>query len=388
MILTTQDKNGTPIELTKYFTLYDPSADFIPLKEAFSVFPIKTSGEPGEVMQIAVGTADDDLKILYEVEYDNQLIIKKWLKLDNEQKILEIPIIEKYRGNFTVHLNCVKNNQNYSSINVCLVPWTNKQLKLSFETFRNKLLPGTDEEWKIKVSGPDGEKVSAEMLASMYDASLDAFVKNYWSFNVFPYFSSGYNNWTPDNSFSVTSSNIYQVDWNQYYGRPSTVYDRLNYFGYYFYGYGYGDRMMYKSEMPAAVEERELAADELLVTAGGIAHDKGVTNSTSIIGQTFANGKINGGVGEKGSQSDQNKLNDVVIRKNLQETAFFYPHLETNKEGEIVFSFKVPEALTRWNFMGFSHTKDLKSGFLYATAVTQKDLMIQPNCSCSRIRDM
>ena len=132
----TKDKNGTPIELKKYFILYDPSSDKVPLKKANWFTEMKTSAEPGETAELLIGSAEDNVKVLYELEYDGKTIISKWLNLDDEQQKIEIPIKEEYRGNLIAYFISTVNNENFNKIVVINIPWTNKQLNISFETFR------------------------------------------------------------------------------------------------------------------------------------------------------------------------------------------------------------------------------------------------------------
>ncbi len=375
--LKTKDKNGTPVELTKYFTLFNPESDKTPMNEASWVYFNEKNYEPGETAVLYIGSAEKDVTALYELEYDGKIVSKEWIDLDDEQKKIEILIKEEYRGNLVAHISFIVNNEPFIISKVISVPWTNKQLKISFETFRSKLLPGSTEEWKLKISGPNGDEIAAELLASMYDASLDAFAANYWGFNIYPYFYSRYN-WTTDNNFQSTSSNFYNEDWNPYYYRPYIYYPYLNNFGFYFYGYGYGGYRNGRYDMPmmsisdevsskfgesqsGIVEEKE-TGNELMKTTNG---KKSKDEDQSLVSQT-------------GSQPEKS-FEGVSIRKNLNETAFFYPELRTNEKGEIIISFTVPEALTRWKFMGFALTKDLKSAIVYNETVTQKDLMIMPN---------
>ncbi|MCH7722833.1 MAG: hypothetical protein IIC76_05755 [Bacteroidetes bacterium] len=365
--LKTKDKNGTPVELIKYFTLFNAESNKMPLREANWIYIEPKNYEPGEIVKLYIGSAEEDVKALYELEYDGKIIKKEWITLDDEQKKIEIPIKEDYRGNVVVHVTLTINNANHTLTKVISVPWTNKHLNITFETFRNKILPGTDEEWKLKITGPNGDAIAAELLASMYDASLDAFAANYWGFNIYPYYYSRLN-WTTDNSFQILSSKIYEEGWNIYVSRQHFYYPYINTFGFYFYGYGYSDGRFYK--MPT-----RSVSDELSLQSGVVMEEKEGDITSSKLGKDEERKKLNG---------DQDKISQtsfegVSIRKNLNETAFFYPDLKTNEQGEIVISFTVPEALTRWKFMGFAHTKDLKSGIIYNETVTQKDLMIQPN---------
>jgi uncharacterized protein YfaS (alpha-2-macroglobulin family) len=371
--LKTKDKNGTPVELIKYFTLFNPESDKTPLREANWIYLDQRNYEPGEIAELYIGTAEEDVKVLYELEYDAKIIRKEWITLDDELKTIEIPIKENYRGNVVVHVTLTVNNENHILSKVISVPWTNKYLSIAFETFRNKILPGTEEEWKLKITGPNGDALAAELLASMYDASLDAFAANYWGFNIHPYYYSRLN-WTTDNSFQILSSKIYEEGWNIYVSRQHFYYPYINTFGFYFYGYGYSNGRYYKGGRTDAMLPTSELADDLSLQ-GVVSEEKEENFKSSELGKDEDRKKIKGDL----DNISETSFEEVPIRKNLNETAFFYPELRTNEQGEIVISFTAPEALTRWKFMGFAHTKDLKSGIIYNETVTQKDLMIQPN---------
>lgn len=371
--LKTKDKNGTPVELIKYLTLFNPESEKTPLNEASWVYFNEKNYEPGETATLYIGSAENNVKVLYELTYDSKVIKKEWISLDNEQKKVDIPIKEEYRGNLVAHVSFIVNNAPYIMTKVISVPWTNKQLKISFETFRSKLLPGSKEEWKLKISGPNGDAVAAELLASMYDASLDVFAANYWGFNVYPYFYSRYY-WTTDNNFQSISSNFYNEEWNSHVYRPYIYYPYINNFGFYFYGYRYGEisymrdggRMDAVMEKSAQSGEYEAKTED--VTALPV---RGIDSKLALQSGVIQN--------QERDKDVEQSFEGIPVRKNLNETAFFYPELRTNEKGEIIISFTVPEALTRWKFLGFAHTKDLKSSIVYNETVTQKDLMIMPN---------
>ena len=341
----TKDKNGTPIELKKYFTIYDPSTDEVPINSANWLAEIKTSGEPGETAELLIGSALNDVKILYELEYDGKIILSRWLRIDDKQQKIEIPIKEEYRGNLIANFISTINNENFYKKIIIDIPWTNKHLNISLETFRNKITPGEKEELKVRISGSKGEKETAEMLASMYDASLDAFAVNNWNFNVYPEYSYGRTSWNTDNSITSIFSMLFESGWNHLISPPSMLYDQLNYFGFNLFSFGYAKRnpIYFKADFKAApvsptseatsISALKVVTDE---TAAG-------TNET-----------------KKEEKKPEVNLEDISARKNLNETAFFYPDLQTDENGDIIISFTAPEALTRWKFMAFAHTKDLK----------------------------
>jgi uncharacterized protein YfaS (alpha-2-macroglobulin family) len=371
--LSTKDKNGTSVKLVKYFTLFNPESDKTPLREPSWVYIDQKNYAPGETAILYIGSAEEDVKVLYELEYDAKIIEKEWISLDDEQVKIEIPILENYRGNVVVHITLTVNNENHTFNKVISVPWTNKYLNIAFETFRNKILPGAKEEWKLKITGPNGDALAAELLASMYDASLDAFAANYWGFNIHPNYYSRLN-WSTDNSFQAQRSRIYEEGWNVYVSRQHFYYPYINTFGFYFYGYGYSNGVYFKGGRMDAMQPVTEASDELSLQ-GSVGEEKEENLRSSELGKDEDRKKQKDDI----DKISETSFEDVPIRKNLNETAFFYPELKTNEKGEIVISFTVPEALTRWKFMGFAHTKDLKSGIIYNETVTQKDLMIVPN---------
>ncbi len=403
---TTKDKYGQEVKEVKYFTVFGEFEKHVPVNEIGWFTPLKKKGEPGEVAQFLIGSAAKDVNVMYEIEHRNKVAHKEWIKISGQQKKITIPILEKYRGNFQVHFTFVRHGRKFTYSSPVTVPHTNKMLDLEFETFRNKLLPGQKEEWKIKIKGKKGEKVAAEMVAALYDASLDAFRPNYWGLDVLYYdYSNRY--WQSNSSFSYANSELMAYHWNKgLTGLKRKVYDRLNWFGYhygnryrnryeYYDGYYEGD-MLFSSEI---AEEESIMDDEDRSGAYGYAEkskkdSKNMDNMLKAVpGVVAGNANIPsrdattvsatlGGVksGEANQQAISGKdFAEVKARKNFAETAFFYPHLTTNSEGEVIIKFIIPEALTKWKFMGLAHTKDLKTGMIYEETVTQKDLMVYPN---------
>jgi uncharacterized protein YfaS (alpha-2-macroglobulin family) len=393
-----KDKYGEDVESFNYFTLYGKNEKMIADNSICWFSMIKYEGEPGENASFLIGTKESNLTVLYEVEYDNKVVSKQWLTLDNEQKLIEVPILEEYRGGFTIHLMAVKHNRYFSNRQTVTVPYTNKMLDIEYETFRDKLLPGEKEQWKIKVKGKNGEKVTAEMLATMYDASLDAYRPNYWNYSLY---NSNYSSlyWDAYYSFVSNTSNQTSFEDVVYTYPVYKNYDQLNWFGYYYsnYGNGYGYRGNYSYDGDVLADEEVMTKNAVMAT-GTSGKDKsageknykelpkgGVFKNTegNLEATTVSEQKIDGsGIVDLLSQ-DQSKmggdLSAVKARSDFNETAFFYPQLMTDEDGNIVISFTVPEALTKWKIMTLAQTKDLKFGFLQKELVTQKDLMVVPN---------
>ncbi|MFB0924366.1 MAG: hypothetical protein QMB65_03640, partial [Vicingaceae bacterium] len=228
----TKDKYGEEVKETKYFTVFGDNEKNIPVNEIGWFTPLKQKGEPGEKAAFLIGSAAKGVKVMYEIEHKNKIVHQEWIELDAEQRKITVEIEEEYRGNFQVHFTFVKHGRNFVYSSTVKVPHTNKILDVQFETFRNKLLPGQKEEWKIKIKGKNGEKVAAEMVAAMYDASLDAFKPNSWTLDLLSY-NSGNKKWRSNTSFSTVGSELIATQWNKYITNSKRKnYDQLNWFGY------------------------------------------------------------------------------------------------------------------------------------------------------------
>jgi len=238
--IVSRDKYNEEVRLVKFFVLFSGKEKQAATNSIDHFSVLKDNAEPGGIDQFLIGTHDRNVKVLYEVEQKNKIINKQWLTLNDEQRLIEIPIIETYRGNVAIHLTFVKHNRDYHFNHVLTVPFTNKELDISFETFRSKLTPGQKEEWRVKIKGKNGEKVASEMLASMYDASLDAFRPHSWMFDIYNSYYSTLD-LTPYKSFSISNSNLFSLGWNVYQPQNFRTYDQLNWFGFnYYYGYRSG----------------------------------------------------------------------------------------------------------------------------------------------------
>ncbi len=383
------DAFGESVEEVQYITILDKSVNENALSKIWDMTPIKVVCEPGEFAEILISTAAEDLTVLYEVELRGKIVSKEMIQLSKGQKLIKIPIKETHRGNFSVSFTSIKHGRLNSTKQVIIVPYSNKQLDIAFETFRNKLVPGAPEEWKLIIKGPNGTKVAAELLATMYDASLDEFASNNFSLN--PYYSRYSYRYYESGSFSNSQSNAYTYKWNEFYYAPGRYYDQLNWWGFSGYSYGYGrlDMDVYASKgsrtrsrnmkVEAMAEPNEPPTPPMEGTfAFGANQDQQSELDGNKLKETQEKKGLDGG------ESDQTKmgkdgLSSVKARTNLNETAFFYPQMETNSKGEIILKFTAPEALTRWKFLGLAHTKDLKIGTIQEEVVTQKELMVMPN---------
>ncbi|MFK7949005.1 MAG: alpha-2-macroglobulin, partial [Saprospiraceae bacterium] len=386
LTMKTQDKFGNPIELVKEFTLFSPNEKTVPTNEAFWFTNDKSSAEPGETVNLQIGSGYKRSHVLYEVEQDGKIVESKWLNVKGKQSI-DLPIKESYRGNIHYSIMTIQNGRFHSESQTVYVPWSNKDLKIEYMTFRDKMLPGSDEEWQIKISGAKGDKVAAEMVATMYDASLDAFAANSWSAN---FFGQSYQQRaiTQGRGFSSVGSSLLQNNWQpQYTSISSRTYPALNWFGFTFYEYSYR-YSRYESDgiVMEAMEEAPMVGSPAPTSAPRPKsranrrkkESAAVPTEFSAEGETILNEVVvvNDAAVEQPEETD---FSEVQVRTNLNETVFFYPDLVTDEEGNIIIKFKMNEALTRWKFLGFAHTTDLQHAFTQKEVVTQKDLMVMPN---------
>ncbi|MDB5283408.1 MAG: hypothetical protein JWO06_2483, partial [Bacteroidota bacterium] len=403
--LETKDHFGKTVKEIKYFTVYDPRNNQMPFTQLSWIHEVATTLEPGGKAQVLIGSSEKNVKVLYEVILKDEVIHKEWITLNNEKKLVELPIEERFRGNVTMNFTFVRDERLFAMPVLVKVPYSNKELKLSFITFRDKLSPGKKEEWKIKISGPAGEKVAAEMLAGMYDASLDAFAPNEWSLDLYPgraAFDYRLSTWALPNAVSG-SVNIHELP-NPVKEFLYQAYDALNWFIMpqgdmrYRLNYRRGDVLntTYCWSNANAVAVGGTQAFGYSANAGTYkltCHDCNGCCATRATVRFATDFKF-----EK-KDKEQQEVSEfspaflktgegkdawgtmpiVKARANFAETAFFLPKLETDTAGNILFNFTVPDALSRWKFLALAHTKDLKSGSITKDAVTQKDLMVNPN---------
>ncbi|HEY1039996.1 MAG TPA: alpha-2-macroglobulin family protein, partial [Bacteroidia bacterium] len=389
-----KDKFGEEVKDIRYVTLYTTTIDDVPENQVDWFKAVVSKAEPGE--KVSFIQASDIKSLNYRLDIEHEETIVSSFNLKASMTPYEIQVEEKHRGNFVYYISFIKNNRFYYHTETVYVPYTNKELDLSFETFRNKLLPGQAEEWKMTIKNKKGEKETAELLAAMYDASLDEFRSSDWYFNIY----NSYYATLPLTSevAGINNSRQYSKDLLTYYATPYRSYDYLNNFGMYYYSYRYYNdyddgNVYYAAPVSGAVLEEKVATEADV--AENQPKKKGKREETTKYKNNESNGFVAGDVTTatgntmawtvttKDSESD-NRMSggvggEVKARSNFSETAFFYPQLQTNEKGEYVISFTVPESLTKWKFKGFAHTKDLKFGQIQKEIQTQKDLMIQPN---------
>ena len=293
--INTKDKYGEKVELKKYFSTFDLNKNELPAPTLSWHFLENKKYEPGSSANSHFASSKKQQPVLIEYEKDGETLERKWLRVnDLTSKVFSIN--ESHRGNVSYLFSYAGMNRSFNLAQTINVPWSNKELTIEYGTFRDKLQPGQDEEWVIKVKGPKGEKVAAEMVAGMYDASLDAFATNHWGMSVFPmsYSRVRYSGST----FTTVNHNLISYFQNTVSNPHASMgrrYDRLNWFNWYFHAYGGGvlksTHRMAMSAAPVEMEHVEMAMDEVQVRAERDGATDYYVDGLKVNGNSLANAK-------------------------------------------------------------------------------------------------
>ncbi|MFB9057256.1 alpha-2-macroglobulin [Mariniflexile ostreae] len=375
IILESKDKFGQFVKDEVKTTLFSDNDKTLADHELFSITTDKPFYTIGETAWVTVASAAENISITLSVEKDKKIIQKEIIQLNNTKKTIKIPVTKDDLGGFVVHYSFAAFNSYHAGTQTVSVPYPNTTLEVETVTFRDKLQPGTDETWSFKIKGAQGEKVSTELLASMYDASLDQFKSHIWSFSPLQnpaYYAQIYNR--GNQSFGTNRFRVYQD--RSYSNYTPQSYDQWNWFGFYF-----GNprhvlaRNLRNNAAGIQISENKMVIEDALVMES----ETNALEETVVVGYNTQKKELETQTENKDIKKDESSFDGIQIRKNLQETAFFFPQLETDEAGHISFSFTTPEALTQWKLQLLAHTKTLESTTKTLTTITQKELMVIPN---------
>ena len=492
--LETKDKFNQKVTDKQFFSVYSATDTSVVDNQLFTITTDKEDYNIGDTLEVTLSAASKDLYAVLEIEKDHKIVKRHRVHLSNASQKIQIPVNEEDLGGFALHYRFVNYNDFKNGSILVSVPYAPKDLEIETQTFRDKLLPGEKQTWSFTVKGAKKDKIVAEMLAGMYDASLDAFKTNTWRFNPFntPIYRSSYNQYDASRSFGAITLG-YAPSNELPYGQLNTYsYPRYNWFGFHFENHKYyqdsyvsslyTQRKSFDGTITGIVKDINsiplsnikvwvkgtefgtytetdgsfsihINKEDVLYFVGNnfnsveksvkdfknleITLDKRpyYINNTfyihsngfdyknapkTLAGSSYSsrNSKlefdykdtemdlaevseapiVTSSVRKKSKQEvslrdnrqgrserEENKdtssqgLKNVSIRKNLQETAFFYPQLKTDTNGSVSFSFTAPEALTRWKLQLLAHSKNLYSVTKTLETVTQKELMVIPN---------
>ena len=457
----TKDKDGNEVKDVRYIQVYDLSAAGLPSPQINFSHAISNSGTPGDKTQLLLGTSETNVFAIEKISSGKNEAEDSfnYIKLDSNKKQIEYAIKPTDYDNVGLYYAFIKHNSFYTGGMQVYINHDEKNLNITYASFRNKSEPGSKETFTVTVNNNKGEKADAELLTSMYDASLDQFKKQQWEI---PYFNETHdisNEWEAKN-FEVANSDD-NYNYEDYYNRFEKEYDHIAKSAnelWRVYEYERWKRIeITKYTPPKVVNDNEvkqelqgkamgLSLNEAVITTAlgirskseALGYSIASLNGQSIIDTSFFRTKIRGitsvsnindilviidGVitDKKIEAIDINEIDNVTVlkgseavavygskaangaivittkefalrnskkkeqesqvqlRKNFNETAFFYPNLYADSTGNYSFSFTMPDALTKWKWMSLAHTKDLAFGLKEQNIITQKTLMVQPN---------
>ncbi|MBK7474810.1 MAG: alpha-2-macroglobulin [Haliscomenobacter sp.] len=354
------DSEGKRLEIRELIKMFDSAEGKLPagilMWNRFS----KETAAPEENVELWMASSYAPGSLYLEKERDGRILESRWVSVNQWEKHA-FRVEEEDRGNIFFHLSYVRHNRAFSVSPRLNVPWTNKQLAIEYQTFRDKLLPGQTEEWRIRLTGPEGERVAAELLAAMYDASLDQFNPNNWALDLYPSDGFASRSWSPQ-QFSEIGGVLYVP--HKWPESMEKTYPKLNWFG------------LMASESPRmyaamAFRSMDVEAADMPAMKRSVADSAGPPPPPPPLAEAenelFA------------APQEPQVPPAPLVRSNLKETVFFFPQLYTDAQGAVVIKFTMNEALTRWKFLALAHTADLKTAISSREVTTSKDLMVLPN---------
>ncbi|MCQ2319133.1 MAG: MG2 domain-containing protein [Bacteroidales bacterium] len=355
-IIELKSVDDTLSQFTEEFVLFNPKSKKMPYKSiGWSVID-KTTAQPGDIVNFSFGSSEKDVMAFLIVDNGSKVYQTERILLNNNVKTISFKVNDEDRGRLNFNVAFEKLNEFFDVNYTVDVPYDNLKLNVKLETERDVLSPGGEETWKVKISDYTKKGTPSSLLAGMYDASLNSvsqfFHKIDWNLDVIPHSYCGTRLMIDNNYISTI---------NRYYNYNNVYYFNFNYgdlfsnsnllkFNIYYNGRKVTN-LMYVSDEALGYEE-ELVQAEIYKIADPVDLDENANDKTNV------------------------KKNDIQIRSNFNETAFFYPNLKTDENGDATFTFTMPDALTRWKLRMLAYTKDLKVGTLEKTFVTQKPVMI------------
>ena len=350
-VFTAKDANGREARATHGFQVIDLSSDKFPTPIPF--FAVVTKLEPGQPISVLWGSGYPTARACVEFYRDKTLLKREWSAPNRTQQVFQFTPDESMRGGIGVLVYQSSKNRARKLAKTLEIPWNNKDLKLNWEHLTSKLAPGAKDTWTAVVTAPNGHPANVEMMASLYDASLNAIARyDFPSLESLGRLQSGYSRTASLNPATVMFKK--GSDW-----QPKVRFGFKSPYRKY-------ARMTDASTRDSKADQNVWGFGDDLPDSRGKMRDSG-------------SGYLAACLMAKSDPSLSGTLQQVTARKNLQETAFFYPHLTSNDKGEVRITFTMPEALTQWKFIGFAHDKDMRTGTLVGETITAKDLMVQPN---------
>lgn len=343
----------------------------------------KTFPRDGKPVYIQVGSSENGAHIVYSIIAGNKLLEKGAWELGDSIVTQPFTYKEEYASGIVLNYSFVKQGKCYTRMMSIARPLPEKKLDIAWKTFRNRLTPGQKEEWTLKITTPDGKPAKAQLMSVLYDKSLDQIAPHSWNLSLGFYQSLPNCYWKHNLTFrSLYLNGVYPT---KYYDEKQLDVDKFDgkFFSYYAYMQAVELSKLERS-LGGTVEAVRIKKDELVREEGRVMKTRG-SNMIRVAAPAPSANKVFDVVEEMpqfagGSGSDAELfLDQVQVRENMNETAFFYPALESDNNGNVAIRFTLPESVTTWKFMGLAHDKEMRNGLLVDEAVAQKTVMVQPN---------
>ena len=349
----------------------------------------KTFPRDGKPVYVQVGSSENGAHIVYSIIAGNKLLEKGAWELGDSIVTLPFTYKEEYASGVVINYSFVKNGECYARTISISRPLPEKKLNIAWKTFRDRLTPGQKEKWTLQITTPDGKPAKAQLMSVLYDKSLDQLAEHSWKMSL------GLSQWLPS-CYWKSNLKYYKMDLlgvypTKYFDQKQLDVDKFDgkYFSYYAYMEAV-ERSYFATVEAVRIQKDELVRDEAKVmrirgskmTRFGAASSKPLLSEMDLALQNkmvMLEEFGGGGSNKVLSSADEAALNHVQVRENLNETAFFYPALESDNHGNVAINFTLPESVTTWKFMGLAHDKEMRNGLLVDEAVAQKTVMVQPN---------
>lgn len=343
----------------------------------------KTFPRDGKPVYIQVGSSENGAHIVYSIIAGNKLLEKGAWELGDSIVTLPFTYKEEYASGIVLNYSFVKQGKCYTRMMSIARPLPEKKLNIAWKTFRNRLTPGQKEEWTLKITTPDGKPAKAQLMSVLYDKSLDQIAPHSWKMSL------GFSQWLPScywkSNLWYYTMDLLGVYPTKYFDQKQLDVDKFDgkFFSYYAYMQAVELSKLERSS-GGTVEGVRIEKDALVLEEGRVMKTRG-SNTILVAAPAPSANKVFDVVEEMpqfagGSGSDAGQyLDKVQVRENMNETAFFYPALESDNNGNVAIRFTLPESVTTWKFMGLAHDKEMRNGLLVDEAVAQKTVMVQPN---------
>ena len=375
---TVKDNQGKEVTAEANTILFSSDDKRPPVQSAVWFYAENTEFDTAHPAVFYFGTSEKDTYIMMNVFCGDKLLESKALNLSDTIVRFQYPYQESYGNGIFVNFCMVRDGQVYQERVQARKRLPDKTLVMKWDVFRDKLRPGQKEEWKLTIKTPQGQAAHAEMLATMYDASLDKIWNRRQDFRVYYQQLLPYSDWMN----GYVGNNSYNYWWDRKSLKvPAMLYDR--------FAMQPDIRNVYamsESIADGVVVRGYAVQKKMSVTGSVVSRSNAVRYASALVSEDAADTMFESELvpmvaGKADAASGEEALPEAPagLRTNLAETAFFYPQLRTNEQGEVSFSFTMPESLTRWNFRGYAHTKGMLMGTLDGEAITSKEFMLTPN---------